>query len=135
MFTKHGEIREFDKDCPICCLDSEGNLFPSCAYAARFHNVSPSTTLCSVIKPNFKSKHYNKKISIIEITDDEYNKGKPFDINWECVRRRAEGEHIYITAINKDEEWKEDNMIIKKGIIQKLPYFSKEVYYYQKEDL
>ena len=122
---KHGELNIDDvkHDTPICCIDSEGNLFPSFAYAARFHNVSPSTaSSCWCQKTNFRSKHYNKKVSICSISEEEYVSGNVRPELIELVTRRAAGEHIYATFKNPGNP-KDKSLIIKDAVWVNYPYW------------
>ena len=122
---RHSEINDVEKkyDAPVCCMDSEGNLFPSFSYAARFHNVSPATaSSCWCHKPAFRSKHYNKKVSICVITDDEYLTGDVRPELIELVTRRAAGEHIYATFGNPSNH-NDNSLVIKDAIKVNYPFW------------
>ena len=69
-YTKHGKL---SPGTGLPCMDSEGNMFPSFNQAAKFHKVSRNTVECDFEKPNFFSKCYNKLVTIIMISDFEFN--------------------------------------------------------------
>ena len=61
-YTIHGDVSKYYKGTGNPCMDSEGNIFPSAADCARYHQMSPSTMFgAEYIRP-VKSKLLGKQI-------------------------------------------------------------------------
>ena len=61
-YTIHGDLSKYYQGTGNPCMDSEGNIFPSAADCARYHQMSPSTMFgAEYIRP-VKSKLLGKRI-------------------------------------------------------------------------
>lgn len=69
-YTIHGDISKYYRGTGNPCMDSEGNIFPSAAYCARYHQMSLSTMFrAEYIRP-VKSKLLGKPICTSPIYTD-----------------------------------------------------------------